>query len=64
MGQTGGSMDHVNSVDIISQENLAEDIRDHRPVHPALSRLHDRMIGAEREPLTSYSRMHHRHNRS
>ena len=35
-----------------------------RPEHPALGRLHDRLIGSspERE-ITSYDRMHHRHNR-
>jgi hypothetical protein len=35
-----------------------------RPEHPALGRLHDRLVGtsSERE-ITSYDRMHHRHNR-
>jgi hypothetical protein len=35
-----------------------------RPEHPALGRLHDRLIGdsPDRE-ITSYDRMHHRHNR-
>lgn len=35
-----------------------------RPEHPALGRLHDRLIGASSErEITSYDRMHHRHNR-
>lgn len=35
-----------------------------RPVHPALARAHDRVTQAEPAEITSYDRMHHRHNRS
>ena len=35
-----------------------------RPIHPALARAHDRVTQAEPSEITSYDRMHHRHNRS
>jgi hypothetical protein len=42
---------------------LAE-LKASRPMHPALGRLHDRLVGASHErEITSYDRMHHRHNR-
>jgi hypothetical protein len=35
-----------------------------KPEHPALGRLHDRLTGESSEhEITSYDRMHHRHNR-
>ena len=44
--------------------DLLEELTASRPKHPALGRLHDRLVGvaSERE-ITSYDRMHHRHNR-
>jgi hypothetical protein len=46
-------------------ENLREAIVVRRPAHPALARLYDAAVadGDPRE-ITSYDRMHHRHNRS
>jgi hypothetical protein len=42
-----------------------EDIGALRPSHPALARAHDAVTGrAEHGEITSYDRMHHRHNRS
>lgn len=46
------------------QEDLVEELRTQRPVHPALGRVHDRLVNAEELVITSYDRMHHRHNRS
>ena len=44
--------------------DILEELKSSRPVHPALGRLHDRLVGttSERE-ITSYDRMHHRHSR-
>jgi hypothetical protein len=44
--------------------DILEELKASRPLHPALGRLHDRLVGvaSERE-ITSYDRMHHRHNR-
>jgi hypothetical protein len=44
--------------------DIIDELKSSRPAHPALARLHDRLVGAtpERE-ITSYDRMHHRHNR-
>lgn len=35
-----------------------------RPIHPALARAHDQLTRTEPAEITSYDRMHHRHNRS
>lgn len=53
----------------VSEVNVAADLRAQmearRPQHPALARLHDQLIaGEKRGEITSYDRMHHRHNRS
>ena len=47
-----------------SEVDVLVELTASRPEHPALGRLHDRLVGvsAERE-ITSYDRMHHRHNR-
>ena len=57
-------MDGATSDSVMLQEDLVEDLRAQRPAHPALSRVHDRLVGAQSMPITSYDRMHHRHNRS
>ncbi|HEV2891153.1 MAG TPA: YhhA family cyclophane-containing RiPP [Frankiaceae bacterium] len=45
--------------------NIAEELTASRPAHAALSRLHDDLVGgAPAEEITSYDRLHHRHNRS
>lgn len=49
---------------VATQGDLAEELREHRPEHPALARLHQRMVNSEDQQITSYDRMHHRHNRS
>ncbi len=44
--------------------DILAELRASRPLHPALGRLHDRLVGASSEhEITSYDRMHHRHNR-
>ena len=44
--------------------DIVDELQSSRPAHPALGRLHDRLVGVtpQRE-ITSYDRMHHRHNR-
>jgi hypothetical protein len=47
-----------------SDVDILEELRASRPEHPALERLHDRLVGVKSErEITSYDRMHHRHNR-
>jgi hypothetical protein len=44
--------------------DILEELRASRPLHPALGRLHDHLVGvASAREITSYDRMHHRHNR-
>jgi hypothetical protein len=57
-------MDAETATPVATQEGLVDELRDHRPEHPALARLHQRMINSEDQQITSYDRMHHRHNRS
>ena len=50
-----------------SAQELKQLLREDRPQHPALARVHDQIVAiGERETgsITSYDRMHHRHNRS
>ena len=50
--------DEEPEVDILAE------LKASRPLHPVLGRLHDRLVGASSErEITSYDRMHHRHNR-
>jgi len=49
---------------LAEQGNLVDELREHRPEHPALARLRQRMVNSEEQQITSYNRMHHRHNRS
>lgn len=46
------------------EASLADELREHRPDHPVLVRVHHQLIDAEDQQITSYDRMHHRHNRS
>lgn len=44
--------------------DILEELKASRPLHPALGRLHDRLVGmASTREITSYDRMHHRHSR-
>jgi len=44
--------------------DILEELKASRPLHPALGRLHDRLVGlVPQREITSYDRMHHRHNR-
>jgi hypothetical protein len=44
--------------------NILEELKASRPLHPALGRLHDRIVGmVPTSEITSYDRMHHRHSR-
>lgn len=55
----------ANSTGFPAQEaSLADELREHRPDHPVLVRVHRQLIDAEDQQITSYDRMHHRHNRS
>lgn len=50
----------------LTDEQIAGVLTNVAPKHPALRRLHDKLnttAGAE-AAITSYDRMHHRHNRS
>jgi hypothetical protein len=50
----------------LAYSQITEVLRSVAPKHPALRRLHERLntsLGAE-AVITSYDRMHHRHNRS
>jgi hypothetical protein len=47
------------------QGALGDAIAAMRPEHPALARAHDQLRGQdESTEITSYDRLHHRHNRS
>lgn len=50
----------------VTVERLEESLRTTVPRHPALNRLRGRMIASAdvSAAITSYDRMHHRHNRS
>jgi hypothetical protein len=55
----------ANSASLFAQEvSLADELREHRPDHPVLVRVHQQLIDTEDQQITSYDRMHHRHNRS
>jgi hypothetical protein len=44
---------------------VAAELTASRPAHAALGRLHDELVGgAPADEITSYDRLHHRHNRS
>jgi hypothetical protein len=57
-------MDADTSTSLVEQGDLVDELREHRPDHPALARLRQRMVNSEEQQITSYNRMHHRHNRS
>lgn len=53
----------------LTDEQVATLLTNVAPKHPALRRVHQKLNGeggifGEAIPLTSHSRMHHRHNRS
>lgn len=51
--------------DSIVDVGLKASMMARRPQHPALARLHDQLVdGRSLGEITSYDRMHHRHNRS
>jgi len=44
--------------------DILAELQASRPLHPALGRLHDRLVGVtSAREITSYDRMHHRHSR-
>lgn len=57
--------DEYSEVNVLMDEvDVMMELTASRPEHPALGRLHDRLVGASSErEITSYDRMHHRHNR-
>lgn len=66
--------DRISSHDVIeekvthsfTEEQVVEVWTNVAPSHPALKRVHQKLntsVGAE-AAITSYDRMHHRHNRS
>jgi hypothetical protein len=58
------AMDSEVATSVATQADLVEELRERQPEHPALARLHQRMVNSEDQQITSYDRMHHRHNRS
>ncbi len=58
-------MDDADSASSLAQRaSLVDELREHLPDHPVLARVHSRLIDTEDQQITSYDRMHHRHNRS
>lgn len=57
-------MDADSGTFFAQEPNLADELREHRPDHPVLARVHQRLVDVEDQQITSYDRMHHRHNRS
>lgn len=55
-------MDHTTT----AEAEIAESLQDGQQDHPALARLARRLEddGTAADVITSYDRMHHRHNRS
>jgi hypothetical protein len=56
--------DRAGATTVEPQQGMTSELTQRRPRHPALARLHDRLVGAKSQQITSYDRMHHRHNRS
>lgn len=57
-------MDSVSNGELTALES-AQIIKSVAPKHPALNRLHAELKNASgTSAITSYDRMHHRHNRS
>lgn len=61
---TEASMDADSATSFAQEASLADELREHRPDHPVLARVHQRLADTEDQQITSYDRMHHRHNRS
>ena len=61
---TEAAMDADSATPLVQHDSLVDELREHRPEHPALARVHHRLINSEDQQITSYNRMHHRHNRS
>jgi hypothetical protein len=57
-------MDADAASSLAGQGSLVDELREYRPEHPVLARVHHRLIDTEDQQITSYDRMHHRHNRS
>ena len=56
--------DTVSEVTSPAAEELVAEVLASRPEHPALARLHDSLLQTDSDrEITSYDRMHHRHNR-
>jgi len=52
--------------ELVSREELRQMLKAQTPGHPALNRVHAKLVAsAETEiAISSYDRMHHRHSRS
>ena len=62
--EMGFRMDHPTETDTTT-ETVRETDMGARPSHPALARAYDAATGrVDHGEITSYDRMHHRHNRS
>lgn len=59
---TGGTMEQVEP----TSAELAQSLRTLNVSHPVLNRIRARLIGSKglEAAITSFDRMHHRHNRS
>ena len=63
-GLMAGSEERAPLSDEEPAVDIMAELMASRPLHPALGRLHDRLVGASSQrEITSYDRMHHRHNR-
>jgi len=56
----------ITQTDSASEEQVMEALREHPQMHPALARLRENLVGdgSSSQVITSYDRLHHRHNRS
>jgi hypothetical protein len=64
VGDMAGVEERAPSLVEEPEVDILEELKASRPLHPALGRLHDRLVGvASAREITSYDRMHHRHNR-
>jgi len=63
---TTKQLDTVLSEGNLTDENVNTLLTNVAPSHPALRRLHNKLNTSEgtEAAITSYDRMHHRHNRS
>ena len=57
---------YVESLDNATSSEFSQILKTLKPKHPALNRVRAKLVASEKieTAITSYDRMHHRHNRS